>query len=624
MTKFLIIALLTLIAPALRAQSNLIDNFTAPQTIEVGKVTEINIAVGTTATQIQEIIDNAISQSSDKHTIHIKFKPNATYHLSLPESHKRQILFYIGKVGGKTPQNIVIDGQGAHIMIESYTRFLHAQDGVNIMVKGFSVDYAIRQITHGTVVKIDRSKNLYDVQIDKGRPLLNDPTYLNPTLKWVMVMEDDGKGGHKLVYGLPTTIGYKPGCTDMGNGLFRLKLRGSYDHSTQYTTMSNDPMLSNIKEGHRVALLARKTGYSIVRAMNNKYFTLRDIRLYNSPAAAINDYNSERSCYYNVTVRSDEGSLFTTTADGIFVVTQRNGPWIERCDLWGIGDDAVVLKNNTLKYIGASKDAQRPYEFNFRNFRADFDLIKGDTIALFNMKDRTLVSQHVVKDVKRSSKPNVVNVGFDKPLNLDASNESIWIYNLNTQCNNFVIKDSQFTDNRRWGVLCAGANGTIIGNRFTRSQNSAIFMINSPLYEKAQTGAPPRNIEIVDNVFDECWHSINSHPYAVIASRMRGESDSTRREDMDGNDDKGDWNAIRNISIRNNTISNWSPTTKAIVTQGKNGLKDVNIYGIFLRDVDGAEITGNTFTLKKGKPTQDQAIRLIDAERVVVKNNTLK
>ena len=45
--------------------------------------------------------------------------------------------------------------------------------------------------------------------------------------------------------------------------------------------------------------------------------------------------------------------------DGIFTTNQGNGPWIEGCRFQGIGDDAVVLKNNVGFFKGISKDQER-------------------------------------------------------------------------------------------------------------------------------------------------------------------------------------------------------------------------------------------------------------------------
>ena len=58
------------------------------------------------------------------------------------------------------------------------------------------------------------------------------------------------------------------------------------------------------------------------------------------------DQFSERTCYVGITARPAGNDLFTSTADGIFTTNQRNGPWVEGCHFQGIGDDAVVLKNN--------------------------------------------------------------------------------------------------------------------------------------------------------------------------------------------------------------------------------------------------------------------------------------
>jgi hypothetical protein len=170
-------------------------------------------------------------------------------------------------------------------------------------------------------------------------------------------------------------------------------------------------------------------------------------------------------------------------------------------------------------------------------------------------------------------------------------------------------------------VLCSGADGSIISNRFIRSQNAAIYLVNSDNYFDNKNGATPRNIDIIGNQFEGSWHAQNAHPFGVISARMNGTVDDTRSEPENAAYGS-DWNGITHIRIKDNVFRNWRPSAQLPVENRSEVLTKRPIHGLDLRDVSDVTITGNQFFPSDQLDSNSKAIRLNDFSGVTIKDNT--
>ncbi len=616
----------------LSAQSNLIkEGFKVPETIAIGEVKVYDVPATATMDQVDAIVDEAILNSSSSKTTHIRFATGVEYRLGRTNGNP---IFSISqrKQGSKSvyPKNLIFDGRGSKFIVTSYSAFMSVRDYNNIIVKDFEIDNAPRYITHGVVSNWNWSKSSCDVTIDAGQPqLLGNPNYESAALKWMMPVELVSDGGWGMIPQMPSTIGYG-NVASKGNGVYSMTIKANCDHGRLPGKWFDDPLMRNVKNGMHVALLARTDGHGAFYIYNGTFGTFRDITIHHCPASLVCDQWGERNVYYNVQANVGGATKFCSTADGIFVTNQRNGPWIEKCHFRGIGDDAIVLKNAIGRYVSKSSNAAHPYALSTSG-RTDYRV--GDTLVLYNMKTRQKVSAHRITAVADGGTNASTLVNVTPAILATPGNADVWIYNLNNQCNNFVLKDNVLEDYRRWGVLCGGANGTIQGNRFIRGQNAAIYLVNSDNYHSNATGAVPRNVEIRDNYFEKSWHAFNSHPFGVIASRMNGNLEVTRAEDEADNDVAGDWNGITNIKIVNNKFKDWYFYTSIIPTRNSTEVVGKNVAAIFMRDADGVVIKGNEFEMTHepyktlfakdvAEGNGDLVIRIVDCDNVVNCGNT--
>jgi hypothetical protein len=604
------------------AQSALLKSFSPPETISIGDTSVLQVPADASAESIQGLINQAIDQSSSNHTVKLEFAPGADYRVATSDG---ESVLRIGKTkSGKVPVNLVIDGRGCTFTVTSWSRFMYISEARNVILKNFRLTYDPKNISQGKVTQIiDESRGIYEVDIEPGYPLPDGPRFATAQFKWAIVMQEQPDGSWGMKPGSPATLTFKwpKFPTRIGDRRFRMRFHSSMDHGRLHGAYEDDPLRQVLEIGDRVALLGRTDGRGGFYANRCHTLVYRDIEINHSPSSVFGDQFSERTCYVGVTVQPAEGDIFTSTADGIFTTNQRNGPWIEDCQFRGIGDDAVVLKNTVGFFKEATQDQQRPYRIGAH--KGWFSVLPGDRFAVYDMSKRTLVSRHVVTSVSSEQPWGDKDVALDQPFTMEPGDENLWIYNLDNQCNGFVLKNNTFTDHRRWGVLCSGADGSIVSNRFVHSQNAAIYLVNSDNYFDNKSGAVPRNIEIVGNRFENCWHAENAHPFGVVAARMNGRIDVTRGEQLDVG--KGtDWNGITNIRIERNHFDSWGATARIPLTTRSAELAEYPVHAIFLRDVSDVRVIGNEFIPSTEMATGVYAIKLDDFYNVRLENNSFR
>jgi len=604
------------------AQSELLNGFSPPETISIGDTVVLRVPAGASTESIQEWIDRAVEQSSDDHTVRLEFVPGANYQVGARDG---DTVLKIGLTEGSSiPQNLVFDGRGCSFTVTSWSRFLTVSQARNVILRDFRLTYDPKNITQGVVTRIvDASRGFYEVRIEPGYLLPDSPRFASAQYQWAIAMRRQPDGSWGMKPGCPTTISFKgpKPPTRLGNRLYRLRFATTMDHGRLHGAYENDPLRRVLEVNDRLALLGRTDGRGAFYATRCHTLVYRDIEINHSPGSVFADQFSERTCYVGITVRPTGSDLFTSTADGIFTTNQRNGPWIERCQFRGIGDDAVVLKNTVGFLKATSEDRERLCRIGA--LKGWFSVLPGDRLAVYDMSRRALVSQHEVASVSSEWPWGDKDVELVPPLSVPAANDTFWIYNLSNQCNGFVLRDNTFTDHRRWGVLCSGADGSILSNRFVRSQNAAIYLVNSDNYFDNKSGAVPRNIEIVGNRFENCWHAENAQPFGIIAARMNGRIEVTRGADEDISHQAG-WNGIANIRIERNHFDKWDTTARVPVENRSRELSEHPVHAIFLRNVSDVRVTGNEFIPPARMTAGVRAIRLVNFSSVTLENNTFR
>ncbi len=618
------LCLLFVYSATLSAQSPLLrSGFKVPETIKVGEVKEILVPASADLEAIRTILNNAIASSSTTHTTLIKFAAGAEYHIG---GASEKTMLNITTVSGKKPTNIIFDGQGCKFVVTSRSRFCYIANYSNVMMRNFELDYEPGTSSHGVISEWDKNTSTCIVTLREGATPLDHEYYKEAGLLWVNPMECGEDERWRIVDKTPTIIQFRV-REKISDSKFKVWFWAQHSRPFENTP---SPLLHNIKNGMDMAFQARNTGHVAFYLTDGNNMTMRDITVWNSLGAITDDKWGNNTAYYNVRTNPGGKRIWGGNADGFYFVGHRNGPWIENCELTTVADDAVVVKNNTAFLIEKNEDSATPYTFNSPSGKVDFYV--GDSITIYDVSTRKLVSQHVVTASNVKIPTSTASINTQPAITIAPNDKNMWVYNMSSQCNGFVLKDSEFHDHRRWSVLCQAAHASIVGNKFMRSQCAAIVLTNAPSGgEGSETGGIARNVEIRDNHFEENWHSYNVAPYAVIDVQMQG-NDAVTDEDEEY-DTKGDWNGIENIQIVNNTFKNWHMMSALTPFVEAEYLEGHEVNTIYLRDVNNAVVTGNTFEMegtiydalfKKDvdENNGDKIIRLVDCKNTANYGNT--
>ena len=598
------------------ARSPLLETFVPPEDISIGRTEIFKVPAEISTEEIKALIVKAIATCSSTNTVRLEFSAGANYRIAAKEG---DTVFEIRKIKRSIPQNLVLDGNSCTFTVTSWSRFMYIKNAKNIILKDFTLTYDPKNITQGIITAVKNSNDgIYEVRIDKGHQMPDKHRFTSSDLQWIIAMEQQPDGSWGMKAGSAAVMSYKSKKYPirLDERTVEMQFSSSMNHGKLRISKRGDPLRSKILDvGTKLAILSRTNGRGAFLATECVGLTYRNITIHHSPASAFGDRYNRNTCYVGVKVYPSEGDSFTTTADGIFATNQRDGPWIENCLLQGIGDDAVVLKNNALPSKDIVTISNLKYDFG------DFlSLEKNDRLIAYNMMNRELLSKHKVTSISKNPVNKSTTVKLDIPLPKRTEKGEIWIYNLSNQCNGFVLKNNVIRDNRRWGILCAGADGSILSNNFIRSQNAAIYLVNSPNYTKNKTGGVPHNIEIIGNRFDNCWHAENLQGFGVIASRMTGTVESSR--DENGNVGNGnDWNGISNLKIHRNYFLNWDTISYSPRKNNSVTLRTNKIYAIYLQDVSNVSILQNHFLSKQSSETEIHPVRISDFKKVLVENN---
>ncbi len=630
MKDLLLLACLLVSVVQLHAQSALYNSgYQVPETISVGTTQVVNVPASATLAEVRTLVNDAVSQSSLTMTTHIKFAAGAEYRFG--ESDTNESIFSI-----RNPKNVIFDGQGCKFVVMSRTRFMSVNAQNTFMVRDFELDYDPRFATHVKISEWNSSNNTCVMTVQEGYPLLDSPYFKETPALWWTPIEKDAEGKWRLVEGFAEQTKANT-VTPLGDRRYRVKVAGYGHHGTIAGQVPGTPYMLRMRDGLEGAVWSRINGDQCFYIYGGKNFILRNVTVHNAPSSVVDENANEGSVYYQLRVNPGLKHVWGSCADGIFVVNQRNGPWIEQCELNHIGDDVIVVKNSRNYLTGYDASSATPYRLSGGGgwYRV------GDSITLMNMKTRKLIGHHKVVKTSSNSQQAEVNVALEPAVNVGEAlnNKDVWVYNNSTACNNFVLKDNLFSDHRRWGVLCSGRDGTIVGNRFVRGQCAAIYLINSPKGIEGSTGCVPANIEIRDNVFEETWHSMSGPLFAVVGSRMvGGHADTYAEEGL--KDFKSDyWKGIENISIVNNRFKNWYFKTSVVTESNSTNLQLWNVPAIYMRDANKVVIRGNEFEMNHVKSPMgssfntwfaedanenngDNIITIIDCENVSNYGNT--
>ncbi len=459
------------------------------------------------ASALQNALDELTKNQNAKLVIE-----KGVYDISFSPKGKERA-FYIEQA-----KNVHIDAQGSTFLISApFLGLFTVYESENVLIENIILDYKILPHTSARITSIDKKNLSINAEVFKDHPRLDAEN-----------LQTSGTG-----FFMDSKIAGRP-KTGMANGYSLSKLE--YLGKTAEGLESFKVFFKELKE---IDFL--ETGDVYTRTCKRsaaafgggflRQVTFKNIDIYASPAGAFTVGRSELVNFINCTNKIKEGRWKSTNADAFHIPNNRQGVWIENCQIEGIADDCVNIylvptfaveqpALDTLRIVPKGSKNDKPLE------RGEFFV--GDEVFFFRSKTNVIFDSARVVSVDYATGL----VKFDKALeNIDLGLEKskcTTIYNASNSKGNVII-NSVFKNSKRFGLFIKATDVLIENNYFEGLSSSAITLHNEPGWPE---GLFSRRIVIrgnkfKDNGFEEHYELKGGWPGGAITSLAAGAKSKT-------------------------------------------------------------------------------------------------
>lgn len=457
-------------------------------------------------------------------------------------------------------ENFVLDGNGAKILMHKpLNKFIYSHNCKNTIIRNLVLDNSIRPASFGKVVDTGKdSMNYVDVEIFDGYPTPDEEMFTS-TAKSSFCYFLDEKNPPRHA---PGTYGnYSVGkVKHLEARKYRI-----------YISNRGDKQMAKTKAGMLWRNSARN-GNNAVSIYAAENFTCQNIIINSSNAGAFAGSRCLNLNFLNCRIEPAAGEIFSTNADGFHMANNRNGVWMEKCYVKGVGDDTMNtyklgiflherLGARTFKTGVKVRNNEPPRKTPSDMFE------NGDDVVLFTGGDGKIIFRAKVAEFDK--KTGAITLDKDVPeipLGFDKM-KSTTIYNV-SRGKGTVILDCVFEDNFRYGVFLKTSNVLIENCKFIAQSAEAIAAFNEAGWPE---GFLAENVTIRDTLFKDCgfYGSYEESPKAatiVFACEHQKQPPAQRKNIWLENNIIEGWNkaALRimyadNVTLKNNTIGKPSP-----------------------------------------------------------------
>ena len=381
--------------------------------------------------------------------------------------------------------NVLIDGTGAKIQFSTHKQgLIRAAQCEKIAVRGFSSSYdkgALR--VQGYVKAVDYDTCKVTVSIEPGYP---DFTASDSPAHDIFYLLEPGSKG-RLKTDTPNFFRADGGFNKNADGTWSFKLSRSSENwkvgdRYSFNFRGGSVQFVDFGESCSVSAYDLKTG-----GWGGMQFVAKEGDLFN---------------ILNCSTPFDEGKWMTGNADGVHIRGHKIGPWIEGLKIQAIGDDAIALYARPAS-IKSLTDSSRTVICK----REFFNLEAGDEVSFFQpLKGAVLLETSVatVLPVENGYKVTFSDA-LPKGLKLDGPLvEATQIWNRSKSCGDFMVRDSKFTNIRRYGTVFRSKRGVVENNTYTGTSTRSIVFINGTQWPNGLYASDiiVRNNTIIDSGFD--------------------------------------------------------------------------------------------------------------------------
>jgi hypothetical protein len=497
---------------------------------------------------IQAVMEQAMALNQRGLSVEVSFSPGI---YRVRDANK---FFTIKDVDG-----LIINGNGAVIhLLEYHMGVAFIENSRNVLVQGLTVDYPEQQtFLPGRVVAVDDASLSLTVELLKESDTYEMP-YVQKGMAHFSLLHPTING--RLKAGANNHYFTDRNVQKVGERTFTFGVRNS---------------VNGIEVGDRFIHYIRRGAGELFHAENSQNITYYE----NTNHAVGAGHYIGVSCS-NIAIlhcRSDilGDRWYGGNADGIHIRNNRIGPWVEGVTINAIGDDGVALYSRPVRAVETWPDGKLNALIASPEF---FDFEPGDQVSFFSPgQGQIFFETRVVRTESIGANYQVV---FEDaiPRKLSFSNslqDDDQIWNRSTSNGDFVIRNSRFSNIRRFGAVFRAARGLIENCHFEGTSSAAILFLNETQYPN---GLYCSEIVIRNNTIVDC--SFELRPRAAIGFDFRRRASSQAAADY----------GPRYVLLENNQITQPPGLVLQLVSSRDFVIRNTTINGNPLDPMDPMQV----------------------------------
>lgn len=341
--------------------------------------------------------------------------------------------------------------------------FMYVQDQQNIAIQGFTVDYAQRTFTQGTV--LGSSSNKIKIRLDSGYPSF----YANHMKGKGGVIYDTSKSEHEYGFAI---VYDKNGDALHRNGADHYRIVGAKKISGRdwELTLRTSSEAKEISSGERMAFTPRRT--DAFRLYCNSNITLKDVKIKAAPGVASAWVeNNGAITIKQVDILRSGNRLISTNADAFHFQENRARIKMYQSHIGGMGDDAINVysRGQAVSGVNSARNLIAIPIADSERFK------KGDTIQFVNSSNQSVGTARISsRTTYTSSQSSVQYLKLDRVVSNLAAGQTL--YSISASSPNSSFSSNVFYSFRGFFRI-RSQNALLVANKIYDDRN--IYLLKS-------------------------------------------------------------------------------------------------------------------------------------------------
>jgi hypothetical protein len=265
------------------------------------------------------------------------------------------------------------------------------------------------------------------------------------------------------------------------------------------------PDFNRFADGAEVIVRHRVYGGNAIGGfmMQLSDITFEDVTVYSAPGMGFYFAATGKGIRLNrCVVKTREGRLISTTADGAHFATTGGQIIVENSDFSGQGDDGISINAHWLQIV----DQVDPVTVRLGViFRARFYpgwIMPGTELVIRDSQSLREQTRRKVRSVIDEPETRTFRVELDAPIDVAQEHSQAIVGTDMMASSNFVVRGNRFSENRGRGMLIMSPNGIVENNVVTRPTMACVNIASDARYFFVGFGVS--DLTVRDNLFEGC------------------------------------------------------------------------------------------------------------------------